>query len=115
MNELEEYLKAFDGIALERLLQLRKLCHQLIPGSEEDIRYGIPTLRLNGKNIVHFAAYKNHTGFYPGAACMKAFSEELRSFKTGPGSVQFPHSKPLPEEVIERMVEFCLKEAKGKY
>lgn len=114
MNNLEEYLKGFDGIALERVLQLKKICRQLIPGSEEAIRYGIPTLRLNGKNIVHFAAYKNHTGFYPGASCMKAFSEELRSFKTGPGSIQFPHAKPLPEELIERMVEFRLKEAKGK-
>lgn len=114
MNEVEEYLKGFDGIALERALQLRKLCHQLIPGSEEAMRYGIPTLRLNGKNIVHLAAYKNHTGFYPGAACMKAFSGKLSSFKTGPGSVQFPHSVPLPEELIQKMVEFRLKEAKGK-
>ena len=114
MIEVEEYLKGFDGIALERVLLLREFCRRLIPGSEEEIRYGIPTLRLNGKNVVHFAAYKNHSGFYPGAACMKAFSEELRSFKTGPGSVQFPHKDPLPEELIQKMVAFCLKEESSK-
>jgi uncharacterized protein YdhG (YjbR/CyaY superfamily) len=114
MSDLEEYLKGFEGIALERVLQIRKFCSRLIPGSEEEIRYGIPTLRLNGKNVIHFAAYKNHSGFYPGAACMKAFSEELRSFKTGPGSVQFPHKDPIPEELIQRMVEFRLKEESSK-
>lgn len=106
---MEEYLKGIEGIALERVLQLREFCRRLIPDSEEVIRYGIPTLRLKGKNIVHFAAYRNHTGFYPGAACMKAFSEELIEFKTGPGSVQFPHNLNLPEELIRRMIQFCLE------
>ncbi len=114
MSEVEEYLKGFEGIALKRILQIREFCQQLIPGSEEEIRYGIPTLRLKGKNMVHFAAYKNHTGFYPGAACMKAFSEELSAFKTGPGSVQFPHKDSIPEELIQRMVEFRLKEESSK-
>ena len=114
MKEQDAYFSQFKGLPLDRLNQMREICRSLIPGAEECMRYGIPTFRLNEKNLVHFAAYKNHTGFYPGAACMKAFEPEFIRFKTGPGSVQFNHKDELPVDLIRRMILFCKSHERNK-
>lgn len=69
----------------------------------------MPTYALHG-NLVHFAAYKNHIGFYPAPSGIEAFRDELSAYKGAKGSVQFPLNQPLPEELIRRIVEFRVKE-----
>src|SRR5476649_2142452 len=75
------------------------------PNAEEAISYAIPTFKLNG-NLVHFAAFKNHIGFYPTPMGVEEFRAELSAYKEGKGSVQFPLDKPMPLDLITRMVQF---------
>ena len=92
-----------------KLNDLRNLVRKLVPQADEAIRYGIPTFRFNG-NLLHFAAYKNHIGFYPTPAVITAFKSELRSYKQSKGAVQFPIDRPLPLELIESMVKYRIKQ-----
>lgn len=80
-----------------------------VPDAEETISYGIPTFKLNG-NLVHFAAYKNHIGFYPGSSGVNKFSEKLTQYKYSKGTIQFPINKPLPYGLIREIVRFRVKE-----
>ncbi len=115
MTDVEKYIDNFDSEPKIRLEQVCTICRLLLPGAAEVIRYGIPTFNVGGKNIVHFAGYKNHLGFYPGAAGMRQFSDQLSEYKTGPGSIQFPHKSPLPEELIRQIILFRLKETGISY
>lgn len=87
------------------LRELRKTIKDAAPMATEKISYQMPTYYLNG-NLVHFAAYKNHIGFYPAPSAIEAFKGELSSFKWSKGSIHFPINKPLPYDLIRKMVEF---------
>ena len=95
------------------LNSIRSLIRSVAPEAQECINYGIPTFKLNG-NLVHFAAYKSHIGFYPGASGIAAFANELSAFKTSKGTVQFSNDNPLPLDHIRRIVEFRIKENAAK-
>ena len=95
------------------LEQVRETISQAAPEAGETINYGIPTFTLNG-NLVHFAAFKNHIGFYALPTGHEAFAEELSKFKQGKGSVQFPLNKPMPLELITSIVQFRVKEQQAK-
>ena len=111
---IEEYKQKFEGLPLERLQEMLEFLTGLLPESELVMSYGVPTFRVAGKNLVHTATYKNHLGFYPGASGMRAFATEFSAYKTGPGSVQFPHKTALPLELIRKICQFRLKELKEK-
>ena len=99
---------------VQRLLtQMRLTIKKAAPKAEEKISYGIPTFALHG-NLVHFAAFKNHIGFYPTPSAMTAFSKELSSYKCSKGAVQFPLDEPLPLALVSRMVKFRVKENLSK-
>ena len=83
------------------------------PASEETINYGIPTFKLNG-NLVHFAAYKHHIGFYPTPSALEVFKKELSDYKQAKGSLQFPLNKPIPFELVKEIVKFRVKENLNK-
>ena len=89
------------------------------PGAEETIKYRMPTFTLNG-NLVYFAAFKNHIGFYPVPTGIEKFKKELAVYEQGKGSVQFPLDQPIPYSLISKIVKFRVKEnlaraaAKGK-
>ncbi|HWN44251.1 MAG TPA: DUF1801 domain-containing protein [Thermoanaerobaculia bacterium] len=95
------------------LEELRALIKASAPGATEKISYAIPTFHLNG-NLVHFAGYEKHIGFYPGTSGIQAFKEDLKPYKSAKGSVQFPLDQPLPTNLIRRIVEFRVKENTGK-
>ncbi len=95
------------------LQELREIILSCVPGAGERITYGIPTVTLNG-NLVHYAAYKNHIGFYPGANGIKTFQKEYLSYRFAKGSVQFPLSDPLPYALIKEVVAFRVKENSHK-
>lgn len=108
-RDIDEYIAGFPKDVQELLEELRDTIHKAAPAAEEAISYAIPTFKLNG-NLVHFAGYKNHIGFYPGASGIEAFKKELSSYKGAKGSVQFPIDEPLPLALIGRIVKFRVSE-----
>jgi uncharacterized protein YdhG (YjbR/CyaY superfamily) len=113
-NSVDEYIAEFPPETQKVLEELRALIKASAPGATETISYAIPTFDLNGKHLVHFAGYKNHIGFYPVPSALEAFKEELKPYKSGKGSAQFPLGQPLPMDLIRRIVEFRVEENAGK-
>ncbi|MNI79527.1 hypothetical protein D3C73_1359880 [compost metagenome] len=97
----------------KKLEAVRKVIHEAAPEAEEKISYQMPTFFLHG-NLVHFAAFKKHIGFYPAPSGIEAFQEELAQYKGAKGSVQFPLDKPLPLDLISRIVKFRAAENREK-
>lgn len=108
-RNIDEYIGTFPQEVQEKLQKVRQTIREAAPEAEEAISYQMPTFKLNG-NLVHFAGYEHHIGFYPVPTGMEAFKEELSHYKTGKGSVQFPLDQPLPLDLVRRIVEFRVKE-----
>ena len=106
---MDEYISTFPEDVQRILNELRQTIREVAPEAEETINYQIPTFTLHG-NLVHFAALKNHIGFYPTPSGMEAFKKELSAYKGAKGSVQFPIDQPLPLPLIRRIVEYRVKE-----
>ena len=106
---MDEYINTFPEDVQSILNELRQTIKEAAPEAEETINYQIPTFTLHG-NLVHFAAFENHIGFYPTPSGMEAFKKELSSYKGAKGSVQFPIDQPLPLPLIRRIVEYRVKE-----
>jgi uncharacterized protein YdhG (YjbR/CyaY superfamily) len=110
---IDGYIEGFPPDVRVRLNQMRATVRKAAPMATEKISYQIPTFYYNG-NLVHFAAFKEHIGFFPTPSAISAFSEELKPFKSAKGSVQFPLSEPLPLKLIARMVKFRVDENSKK-
>ncbi len=108
-KSITEYISGFPEEIQIILSNIREIIREEAPLAEERIRYGIPTFYLNG-NLVHFAAFKKHIGFYPTPNGIHQFREELSPFKTSKGAVQFPFDQPIPYELIRKIVSFRVKE-----
>jgi len=106
---IDEYIKTFPEDVQSILEKMRRTVRTAAPEAEEAISYQIPTFKLNG-NLVHFAAFKKHIGFYPTSSGTEAFKKELSSYKGAKGSVQFPLEKPIPYDLVKRIVIFRRKE-----
>ena len=106
---IDAYIAQFPDAVQELLQQLRETIRAAAPRAEEAIRYGMPTFRLNG-NLVHFAAYAKHIGFYPTPSAITAFQKELAPYASSKGAVQFPLDRPLPLPLIRRIVRFRVRE-----
>jgi uncharacterized protein YdhG (YjbR/CyaY superfamily) len=107
---IDEYIAEFPPETQAALEEMRALIRESAPGATETISYAIPTFDLNGRHLVHFAGYAKHVGFYPIPSAMTAFAEELAPYKSGKGSAQFPLGRPLPADLIRRIVEFRVAE-----
>ena len=105
----DEYIAQFPPDVREKLQQMRAVMKEAAPDAVEKISYQMPTLYLNG-NLVHFAAYARHIGFYPAPSGIEAFKEELSQFKGAKWSVHFPLDQPLPMDLISRIVRFRVTE-----
>ncbi|MEC5146504.1 DUF1801 domain-containing protein [Chitinophaga sp. 212800010-3] len=110
----EAYIAGFPPEVQTILEQVRATIRKSVPDGEEAIRYGIPTFRLKNSNLVHFAAFKNHIGFYPAPTGLKAFEKDLSAYQTGKGSVQFPLDKPMPLALITKIVKYRVEETLKK-
>jgi uncharacterized protein YdhG (YjbR/CyaY superfamily) len=100
---IDEFIAGFPAETQAILEKVRLTIRKIAPEATEKISYGIPTFDLEG-NLVHFSGYQNHIGFYPGAGGIAAFQEEIAGYKSAKGSVQFPINKPIPYDLIERIV-----------
>jgi uncharacterized protein YdhG (YjbR/CyaY superfamily) len=108
---VDEYIGEFPRERQKVLQEVRAVIRAAAPGATETVSYAIPTFDLNGRHLVHFAGFARHIGFYPGAVTVgEAFAEELKPYKRGKGSVQFPLDRPMPMDLIRRMVEFRVDE-----
>jgi uncharacterized protein YdhG (YjbR/CyaY superfamily) len=112
-NTIDEYILQFPLHVQEILKTLRKVIKESAPDAKEKISYRMPTFFLDG-NLVHFAAYKNHIGFYPTPSGIETFKHELLGYKSSKGAVQFPLENPLPFDLISQIVKFRVAENKNK-
>ena len=109
VKSIEQYISQFSPDVQEILKSLRQVIKESAPDAQEKISWEMPTFVLHG-NLVHFAAHKNHIGFYPAPSAIDAFKQELSVYKGAKGSVQFPLDKPLPYGLIRKIVEFRVDE-----
>ncbi len=109
LQSIDEYISEFPKEVQDILEKMRKVIQEAAPDAEEAISYGMPTFKLNG-NLVHFAAYKNHIGFYPTPSGIEAFEEEISEYKSSKGAVQFPLDKSIPYDLVEKIVIFRVNE-----
>ncbi|MEP7107126.1 MAG: DUF1801 domain-containing protein [Ferruginibacter sp.] len=106
---IDEYIAGFPKEIQEKLEAIRATIRKAAPGAGETINYAIPTFTLEG-NLVHFAGYKNHIGFYPAPSGIEAFKKELSVYEGAKGSVKFPVDKSLPLGLVTKIVKFRVKE-----
>lgn len=109
-KNIDEYIGTFPKDVQAILGKIRQTICKTAPDAEETISYQMPTFKLNGTNVVHFAGWKDHIGFYPIPSAVKAFTKELAPYAKGKGSVQFPLDKPIPYDLIQKIVLFRVKE-----
>ena len=112
-QSIDEYIATFPPDIQALLESVRATIKAAAPDATERISYQMPTFWLNG-NLVHFAALKNHIGFYPTPSGIEAFQAETSMYKSTKGALQFPLDQPLPLDLIRRIVEFRVAENRGK-
>jgi uncharacterized protein YdhG (YjbR/CyaY superfamily) len=112
-QNIDDYIANFPEDVQEVLEQIRATIQKAAPQAEEAISYQMPTFKLNG-NLVHFAAWKNHIGFYPTPSGTKEFQKEIAKYVFAKGSIQFPLNEPMPLALITKIVNFRVKENEGK-
>ncbi len=111
---IEAYLTAVPAEAIETVNKIRQIIKQTAPEAEEGLSYGIGGFQQNGKYFIYYSGYEKHASIYPAPREHEDFEEELSHYKGGKGTVQFPLGKPLPTELIERIVLFRLRENEEK-
>jgi uncharacterized protein YdhG (YjbR/CyaY superfamily) len=111
---MDDYIASFPKEVQGILEEIRQTIKKAAPGAVEAISYQIPTFKLNGSNLVHFAAWKDHIGFYATPSGNAAFKKELSQYKVAKGSIQFPLDEPIPYDLVTKMVLFRVKETRGQ-
>jgi uncharacterized protein YdhG (YjbR/CyaY superfamily) len=106
---IDEYISGFPEDVRQILTQIRSVIKESAPGAVEKISYQMPTFYLNG-NLVHFAAFPKHIGFYPTPSGIEAFKDEIARYKWSKGAVQFPINEPMPYDLIRRITQFRVAE-----
>ena len=108
MNLIDEYIAAQNEMVQPRLHAIRDTIHTAIPNAAEKIGYQMPTY-WKGRNIIHFAAFKDHIGIYPGGEAPVAFADRLKDYKTSKGTIQIRHDQELPLELIAEIAVWCFR------
>lgn len=112
-ENIDAYIEACPSEVQDILREIRRIIREAAPDAVEKISYQMPTFELNG-NLVHFAAFKQHIGFYPAPQGIEAFEAELAKYKGGKGSVQFPLDQPMPYDLISRITKHRAEENRAK-
>lgn len=111
---MDAYIASFPKEVQGILEQIRQTIRKAAPGAVEAISYQIPTFKLNGSNLVHFAAWKDHIGFYATPSGNAAFKKELARYKVATGSIQFPLDEPIPYDLVTKIAKFRVNETRLK-
>ncbi len=110
---IDQYIAAYPAQVQHILQKVRATIARVAPDATEKIGYGIPTYVYNG-NLVHFAAYAHHIGFYPGSGAIETFQKDLTAYKTSKGAIQLPLDKPIPYDLIEKITAYRVEQNKSK-
>ena len=110
---IDAYIARFPPDLKKRLNALRDFIRAEVPGAAEKISYGMPAFYLNG-NLVHFAAFKDHYGFFPGPSGIDRFEKDLAPYRSGKGTLRFPLDKPFPWALLKKVIRFRVKENTAK-
>ncbi|MGH7968407.1 MAG: iron chaperone [Limisphaerales bacterium] len=110
---IDDYIASFPAKVCMLLKKMRATIRKAAPSAEEAISYRIPTFKLNG-NLVHFAAFKSHIGFYPTSSGIAHFKDQLGGYKHSKGAIQFPLDRPIPYGLVTRIVKFRVKESRAR-
>jgi uncharacterized protein YdhG (YjbR/CyaY superfamily) len=113
VNTVDEYIANFPIEIQEKLKIMREIILEAAPNATEKISYQMPTFVLNG-NLVYFGAFKKHIGFFPMPSGIEAFKDELLEYKLSKGTIQLPFNKPIPIELIQRIVQYRVEENSSK-
>jgi len=113
-KNIDDYIAEFPSNIAQILNEIRQVIQQSAPQAMEAISYNMPAFKMNKKVLVYFAAYKNHIGFYALPSGNNAFQQDLKKYKTGKGSIQFPLEEKMPVELIQKIIKFRLKEVTDK-
>ncbi len=103
-KDIDQYIATFPKDIQSRLQKIRETIHDTAPNATEAISYQMPTFKLGGKNLVHFAGFKNHIGIYPFPSTIEALTKELALYKTSKGTIQFQHSDSIPFDLLKKVV-----------
>lgn len=112
-DTVDEYLEGFDGEVRARLETMREVVRTAAPEAVESMAYGMPAYKLDTKPLVYFAGFARHVGFYATPNGHEAFAADFARYTQGKGSVQFPHTEPLPTDLVRRVVEFRIGSIRG--
>jgi uncharacterized protein YdhG (YjbR/CyaY superfamily) len=112
-ESIDQYIDGFPPEIQALLRQMRSVIASAAPTASEAIKYSMPTFTLHG-NLVHFAGFKNHIGFYPGPSGIHAYTREISKYENSKGAVRFPLDQPLPVQLITKIVKFRVKETLAK-
>jgi uncharacterized protein YdhG (YjbR/CyaY superfamily) len=107
-SSVDEYIADFPANVREILEHLRRVIKESAPGAEESISYGMPGFKLNGHSLVYFSAWKKHIGFYGASSAVETFKKELAPYKILKGTIQFPLDKPMPLDLIGKIVKYLI-------
>jgi uncharacterized protein YdhG (YjbR/CyaY superfamily) len=113
IHTIDDYIAQFPPGTQAILQSIRQAVREAAPGAAEKISYGMPAFYQNGV-LVYFAACASHIGFYPTASGIEAFKEELADYKSSKGAVRFPIGRPMPLDLIQRIVRFRVNETMNK-
>jgi len=113
IKSIDEYISSFPEDVQDVLEKLRRVIKEAAPEAQETISYRMPTFKLNG-NLVHFAAYKNHIGFYPTPSGIDAFKKDLSPYETSKGTIKFPIDQPIPFALVKKIVKYRVNEVLSK-
>lgn len=113
-KDIDEYIAGFPNDVQAILEKIRLTIRKAAPDAEETISYKLPTFTLKGKYLVYFGAYKKHIGFYPAPTGIEKFKAELSVYEAGKGTLKFPLDKPMPFNLITKIVKFRVKENLGR-
>lgn len=111
---IDEYIASFDGNTQDILKKFRENIQKRAPEATESMSYGMPTFKLYGHNLVHFAAFKNHIGFFPAPSGIDALADETKPYRTGKGTMQFQFNQPIPWDLVLKIVDYRIKENENK-
>jgi uncharacterized protein YdhG (YjbR/CyaY superfamily) len=113
-KDIDEYIAGFPNDVQEILEKIRRTIRKAAPDAEETMSYQMPTFTLKGNYLVYFAGFKKHIGFYPAPIGIAEFKEELSAYGAGKGTLKFPLDKPIPVNLISKIVKFRVKENLGR-
>ncbi|MEO6728513.1 MAG: DUF1801 domain-containing protein [Candidatus Dojkabacteria bacterium] len=112
---IDEYISNYPEPVQKKLKEFRKVIHDLVPDAIEAMKYGMPTFRLNDANLVHFAAYDNHIGFYPTPSGVLFFEKKSKDYDTSKGAIKFLINDPIPWDLVKKVIEFRVEENTRKH